>query len=138
VDSYPPHLLRLPGSAPGSPARGVSGSDQPATASAAVPAATPDSGHQSRLPRLVAAPGTPGAYDPPLTPGERPRNVTQLAEQAVPATPEPWPAGTYVLVGTTGKRAHWTGTDWKGGPSPGYAETVAVRSVSEQSGGAEQ
>jgi hypothetical protein len=135
VDSYPPHLLRLPGSAPGSPARGASGGDQPATA----PAVTqPGSGHQSHLPRLVAAPGTPGTYEPPLTPGERPRNVTQLAEQAVPASPEPWPAGAYVLVGTTGKRAHWTGTDWKGGPSPGYAGTVVVRSVSEQSGSAEQ
>jgi hypothetical protein len=63
----------------------------------------------------------------------RPRNVTQLVGRVTPASPEPWPAGTWLPVGERGKRAHWTGTGWKGGASPGYAGAVAtVRSVTEQ------
>jgi hypothetical protein len=67
---------------------------------------------------LVVTPGEPGSYGRALSPGQRPRNVTTLKELARPATPEPWPAGSYVLVGTSGKRAHWTGEEWKGGPAP--------------------
>jgi hypothetical protein len=43
--------------------------------------------------------------------------VTELRERAKPATRDPWPAGAYVLVGTSGKRAHWDGDDWHGGES---------------------
>lgn len=129
MDSYPPHLLRLPGSAPGSPARGVPAEGQPSTATIGeggrqgappVLSATP--------PALLAVPGEPGAYDPPVSPAERPRNITELGERVTVPTPEPWPAGAYVLVGTTGRRGHWTGDHWKGGESPGYAvgELVAV------------
>jgi hypothetical protein len=63
--------------------------------------------------------------------------VTELQARVQPATPEPWPAGAYLLIGVTGRRAHWTGTAWKGGESPGYAagQVVTVRSVPEQTTG---
>jgi len=127
VDSYPPHLLRLPGTAPGSPARGVLEGGQPAgvPAAAAQTVATGDS-----PPSLVATPGEPGTYEPPVSPGDRPRNITQLGERVTPASPEPWPVGAYLLVGETGKRAHWTGSGWKGGASPGYAGTATIQSSS--------
>ena len=64
--------------------------------------------------------GTPGTYEPAVSASERPRNVTELRARARPATPAPWDEGAYVLVGTTGKRAHWTGDDWHGDESPGY------------------
>jgi hypothetical protein len=66
--------------------------------------------------------GNPGTYEPAVSASERPRNVTELRARARPATPEPWDEGAYVLVGTTGKRAHWTGDDWHGDESPGYGE----------------
>jgi hypothetical protein len=55
--------------------------------------------------------------------GERPKNVTELREVARVTDPGPWAVDEYVLVGTTGKRAHWTGDDWRSGESPGYAPT---------------
>lgn len=92
----------------------------------------PEQQPQLREPqRLQVTAGEPGRYDPELSPAERPRNVTELAAAADPGT-DPWPAGTYVLVGTSGKRAHWTGTEWKGGASPGYP-APADRSEPEQS-----
>lgn len=69
---------------------------------------------------LVVTAGTPGSYEPEVGPKDRPRNVTELRESSRPATREPWPAGAYVLVGTTGKRAHWSGVDWHSDASPGY------------------
>lgn len=93
-------------------------------------------GHQSPL-RLVAGPGRPGTYTPAVSAPQRPRNVTELGERVTPASPEPWPAGAYLLVGISGKRAHWTGSSWKGGESPGYGETVTVRSATEQTGDAQ-
>jgi hypothetical protein len=128
VDSYPPHLLRLPGSAPGSPARGVLEGGQPAPVTVAV------GGQRDAPPVLLATPGEPGTYEPPVSPGDRPRNVTELGARVTVATPEPWPAGAYVPVGERGKRAHWTGSSWKGGVSPGYAagELATVRSEPEQ------
>lgn len=132
MDSYPPHLLRLPGSAPGGPARG----HDAAAPAAAVPVAVAPGGRQDAPSVLLATAGEPGAYAPPLTPAQRPRNMTELQERVTVPTPEPWPVGAYVLVGTTGKRAHWTGDHWKAGESPGYAATVAVRSEPEQTDGA--
>lgn len=69
---------------------------------------------------FVVTAGAPGTYEPAVSATERPRNVTELRARARPATPEPWPEGDYVLVGTTGKRAHWSGDDWRGDESPGY------------------
>jgi len=128
VDSYPPHLLRLPGTAPGSPARGATAEGRPATVTVA------DGGRQDAPPVLLAVPGSPGAYVPPVSPADRPRNITELVNRVTVATPEPWPAGAYLQIGESGRRAHWTGEGWKGGESPGYAagELVAVRSEPEQ------
>ncbi len=132
MDSYPPHLLRLPDSAPGDPARGHA-AGEPAPA---VPEPAP-AGSQQRggLPTLLATPGEPGTYDPPVSPGDRPRNLPALRERVRPATPEPWPAGSFVVMGDR-RRAHWNGATWKCKESPGYAvgELVAVRSEPEQSG----
>jgi len=64
---------------------------------------------------LTVSAGTPGTYTPAVSAAERPRNVTELAQRARPADPAPWTDGQYVLVGTTGKRAHWTGELWRGG-----------------------
>ena len=92
-------------------------------------------------PALLASPGAPGAYDPPVSPADRPRTVADMQARVQPATPEPWSAGAYLLMGTTGRRAHWTGDHWKGGESPGYAagELVTIRSETEQTaGGSEQ
>jgi hypothetical protein len=141
-DSYPPHLLRLPGSAPGSPARGRQEQAQVAVPAPA-PVAVAPGGQQDASQLLLATPGTPGAYAPAVSPRERPRNVTQLDRRVQPATPEPWPRGAYIQVGESGKRAHWTGTSWKGGESPGYSagQTVvigSVRSEPEQSGEVER
>jgi len=74
-------------------------------------------------PTFIVTAGTPGSYDPEVPAKDRPRNVTELREVARPAPDnlEPWLAGEYVLVGTTGKRAHWSGDDWHGDESPGYA-----------------
>lgn len=65
--------------------------------------------------------GAPGTYSPAVTAAERPRNVTELTERAQPNGRAPWDAGQYVPVGSSGKRAHWTGDRWAGGESPGYA-----------------
>ena len=87
----------------------------------------------------MVTPGEPGTYEPAVPAAQRPRNVTELQAHATPLTPEPWPAGAYVPVGERGKRAHWTGSSWKGGASPGYAGEVAtVRSATEQTGSTEQ
>jgi hypothetical protein len=76
-------------------------------------------GHQPQSsPRLVAQ---PGGYATALKPGQRPRNLQELAARVDPAGREPWPEGSGVPIGTSGKRAHWTGTEWRGGVSPGYA-----------------
>jgi len=137
MDSYPPHLLRLPGTAPGSPARGRQAAGQPAPA--APVAVQQTAGQQDAPPVLLAGPGTPGVYEPPMSPGARPRNLTEMAARVTPTTPEPWPEGTYVQMGESGRRAHWTGTGWRGGVSPGYGgETAAVRSEPEQTTGGEQ
>lgn len=132
MDSYPPHLLRLPGSAPGSPARGC---PVPAQAAAPVLETVQPGGQQEASQLLLATPGTPGRYEPAVSSSDRPRNITELRQRVQPATPEPWPAGAYILVSTTGRRAHWNGTDWKLKESPGYgAETATVRSEPEQYG----
>jgi hypothetical protein len=135
-DSYPPHLLRAPGTRPGAPRRG----DPAAAETPAPPAATPpvSPGDRQEPPHLLlVTAGTPARYEPAVSVSARPRNVTELRERARPATPEPWPAGAYVLVGERGRRAHWNGSDWRLDESPGYGETVAVRSEPEQTGGTE-
>jgi hypothetical protein len=70
--------------------------------------------------QLTVAAGTPGTYSPELRPQERPHNVTELRERARPDGLAPWAAGQFVPVGTSGKRAHWDGQDWRSGDSPGY------------------
>lgn len=67
---------------------------------------------------LSVTPGQPGAYTPDLTAGQRPRNVAELRSRARPDDPAPWPSGSYVQIGTNGKRAHWTGEDWHSGDAP--------------------
>lgn len=132
TSSLPPHLLRRPGSLPGSGPRGRNDAPTQLRDSESVP---DQPAPQLRQPqRLTVTVGEPGTYDPQLSAADRPGNLTVLRDAARPATPQPWPAGSYVLVGTTGKRAHWTGSDWKGGASPGYA-APAVRSEPEQSAG---
>lgn len=144
TSSLPAHLLRAPGSAPGSPPRG-----RDYTPGGPVAAGSSESGSEDQtappVSDLTAAPGRPGEYTPAVSAEQRPRNLMELADQYQPATPEPWPAGTYVLMGTSGKRAHWTGDRWKGGDSPGYtaptsdnadssAQNLSSPEDSEQSG----
>ncbi len=94
------------------------------------------SGQQEHSPPLLlAAPGKPGSYDPPVPPEDRPATVAEMEERVRVATPEPWPAGTWVQMGARGRRGHWTGTQWKCNPSPGYAAgevVTANRSETEQ------
>lgn len=71
------------------------------------------------VPLLVDA-GAPGSYTPAVSAAERPRNLGELQQRAQPNGRAPWDTGQYVPVGTSGKRAHWTGTAWAGGESPGY------------------
>ena len=102
-ESYPPEILR------GYVAPALSGGARRAT------------GDRS----FVVTAGTPGSYEPEVPAGERPKNVTELRDVARVTEPAPWLEGEYVLVGTTGKRAHWSGEDWHGGESPGYASPSA-------------
>jgi hypothetical protein len=127
TSSLPPHLLRAPGSRPGDPRRGTG--DEPVQLT--------ERPHVRAPQRLQVTAGEPGTYDPDLSPADRPVNMTVLRAAARPATDDPWPAGAYVLVGTSGKRAHWTGEEWHSGASPGYAAPVD-RSEPEQSQDADQ
>jgi hypothetical protein len=89
-------------------------------------------GDQQPSPLLVLA-GTPGQYQPAGKAAARPRNVTELnTAGAMPDPPSPWTAGQYVPVGTSGKRAHWNGEEWRGGESPGYPASPVQN---EQPGG---
>jgi hypothetical protein len=129
-DSLPPYLLRLPGSRPGSAARGR------AVPAPAAPPLVPVGTQQQDAPpvQLLGVSGSPGTYQPAGHP--LPEGIAELRRSVTPVTPEPWPAGAYVPIGRRGtRRAHWTGTDWKLRESPGYGgELVAVgdRSGSEQ------
>lgn len=77
---------------------------------------------QLASPLLVLA-GAPGQYQPAVKAVDRPRNVTELnSSGAQPDPVAPWTAGQYVSVGTSGKRAHWAGQEWRGGESPGYPD----------------
>lgn len=78
----------------------------------------PAEGDAAGSTRFVVSAGKPGSYDPEVPASERPRNVTELRERARPLEREPWLEGEYVLVGTTGKRAHWSGDDWHSGEAP--------------------
>lgn len=116
--SYPPSLW-----APAAPP--VTAGRAPAPAPAGADEAA-GSGDAALLPPgLTAAAGAPGAYDPPVRAADRPANMAELREGVRPATREPWPAGTYVLVGENGRRAHWSGSEWLAGESPGYADRSA-------------
>jgi hypothetical protein len=99
------------------------GGDAPRTAAGSPP---PDEAVTAGTSPLTVAAGAPGTYDPPQTPAQRPRNVTELRERARPADRAPWPEHAYVLVGESGKRAHWDGSDWRSGDSPGYPATGAI------------
>lgn len=108
--SYPPELWETP--AP------PVGAARPTAAAAVTPAAT-----------LVVAAGAPGSYSPELRAADRPRNVTELREQATPVAPFAWLPGQYILVGENGKRAHWDGTDWQRGEAVEVAGIVPVGTV---------
>lgn len=71
-------------------------------------------------PGLTATAGQPGLYTPAVRAADRPRNMGELREQVIPDGSAPWPAGDYLLIGESGKRAHWSGTEWLAGESPGY------------------
>jgi hypothetical protein len=105
--SYPPEVLR--------------GYEPPVLAEAAARRSTAAAGTVERT--LTVAPGEPGSYEPELAAADRPRNVTELRERARVVDPAPWAEGEYVLIGTSGKRAHWDGDDWHSGESPGYRPT---------------
>lgn len=106
-DSYPPELWETPAAPVGA-----------ARSAASDPAAT-----------FTVAAGEPGSYGDDVKATDRPRNITDLDERATPADPAPWAAGQYVPVGERGKRAHWTGSSWKTGESPGYPDTVPAGTV---------
>lgn len=84
---------------------------------AAAPAGTDDTGGQAPSLRLTAG---PSGYTTAVKAADRPRNLEELAARVDLDDTAPWPAGAAVPIGTRGKRAHWTGTEWKGGDSPGY------------------
>jgi len=134
TSSLPPHLLRPRGSLPGDARRGgnrvtVGGPDQSVQSVQSEQPAT-----VTRKPqRLRVSAGAPGSYDPELSAAERPRTIAELIAAAEPGT-DPWPAGSWVPLGTSGRRVHWTGSEWKGGESPGYPD----RSESEQTRAADQ
>jgi len=64
----------------------------------------------------------PDGYSPAVPAAERPKNLQELTQRVRPGplATAPWPASASVPIGVRGKRAHWTGTEWKGGASPGY------------------
>ena len=108
--SYPPSVLAsAPVGSSRMRARPVSGG--PA-------AATPAAGGQPASLRLAAG---PGGYTTAVKAADRPRNLTELAERVDLSDRAPWPVGASLPMGERGKRAHWTGTEWRGGESPGYA-----------------
>jgi len=130
-ESYPPELWETPAAPVAAAARSAG-----AEASSTVPGGTvleasgPDQAEPlgvGRLPEgLVAHPGAPGTYSPALTAAARPRNVTELREYVTPALASPWAPGDYVPVGERGKRAHWTGEDWRLGEAPGTVPAGTV------------
>jgi hypothetical protein len=151
LSSYPPALLmggsrnrmraRLPLTVPGEPspppgdgAAAVDYGTQElvATEQDAAGQALPDAPGQDGAVQLTDArqllvtAGAPGTYQPELRPAERPHNVTELRERAQPDGPTPWAAGQFVPVGTSGKRAHWDGQDWRSGESPGYPPATGI------------
>ena len=87
---------------------------------------------------LTVTVGTPGTYEPDVAAKDRPRNVTELRERARVTDPAPWPRGAYVLVGTSGKRAHWSGDDWRSDPSPGYAPAPATELPADEVAGSDE
>lgn len=78
---------------------------------------------------LTATAGAPGAYSPELAAADRPTNLEQLTSRVQLEDRAPWSAGAYIPVGVRGKRAHWSGTAWKGGESPGYGEPALPEPV---------
>lgn len=79
--------------------------------------------------RLSAASGQltagPDGYGTAVKAADRPRSLEELAQRVTLQDPAPFPAGTSLPIGTRGKRAHWTGTEWKTGESPGYTPEPA-------------
>jgi hypothetical protein len=114
MESYPPAVLGGgPVSAGRMRARVPAGGDS----AAAAPAGT-DAGAV----RLTAG---PGGYGTAVKAADRPRNLEELTRRVNLQDPAPFPAGAFVPIGTRGKRAHWTGTEWKTGESPGYTPEPA-------------
>jgi hypothetical protein len=121
--SYPPSLWQTPvaAAADDSQVSAARAEDdrQPITAGASESSEEATGSDVSPTTLTVAA-GTPGTYDPAVSAVERPRNLTELRQRGIPEDTTPWPAGAYVLVGTSGKRAHWSGSEWRADESPGY------------------
>jgi hypothetical protein len=69
---------------------------------------------------LTAAPGEPGSYEPEVHGDDRPSSIAELNERVTVADETPWPEGAFLPYGN-GKRAHWHGSGWTTGESPGYA-----------------
>lgn len=110
MESYPPALL-------------VGGPVSANRMRARVPAGggTPTGGSQASPPRLAAG---PAGYVGPVKAADRPRNLQELAQRVQLDDTAPWPAGAFLPMGARGKVAHWTGTEWRGGESPGYAPAL--------------
>jgi hypothetical protein len=122
MESYPPALLvGGPVSASRMRARVPAGGGP----AAAAPAGT---GSQASSLRLAAS---PAGYSVTVRGADRPRNLQELAERVQLEDTNPWPAGASLPMGARGKVAHWTGTEWRGGASPGYTPQQPALPVSE-------
>lgn len=86
-------------------------------------AGSPGPGPQPASLRLGAG---PGGYTSPVKASERPRNLGELQQRVQPVDPAPWPQGASLPMGTRGRTAHWTGSAWASGVSPGYAPVAAA------------
>jgi hypothetical protein len=68
----------------------------------------------------------PGSYMGAVRVSERPRNLQEMHERVRLEDRSPWPRGASVPMGKSGKVAHWDGTVWRGGASPGYEPAPPV------------
>jgi len=107
-ESYPPEILR-----------GYTAPEPPVMGAARRAATTPTTEST-----LTVVEGAPGEYEPALEPTERPRTLDELAAQTRLTSPAPWRAGSFVLY-ANGKRAHWSGDEWRSHESPGYPTSDA-------------
>jgi len=131
MSSYPPALLI------GSARPGRMRARLPGAGGGDVHGTTTGAGGAASTSPLTVAAGAPGTYSPAVSAAERPRNLTELAQRVTPPGSAPWAAGQSIPLGQRGKRAHWTGTSWAGGESPGYApagDDASARAGDDASG----